>query len=329
MKFGYSPSMFSAPPIHRLALGTRASALALAQSSRVARAVEAAAERTGTYVDVELVHVTTKGDVDRSPLVSLGGSGVFVARLREALLAGECDFAVHSCKDLPSGDQEGLVIAALPRRADPRDVLCSRLGPLNDLPRGARVGTGSPRRAASILALRPDLEVVDIRGNVTTRLRRIEDDLDAVVLAAAGLIRLDLAHCITEYLEPVRVLPPAAQGALAIETRADADPRLIDLLASLDDPATRLAVTAERSLMNALGAGCAAPVGAFAHLEGETLLLEGAVLSTDGARSLRLMASVPASGGLAAATGLGEHLAAALVDAGAGDIADLGASHRS
>lgn len=314
-------------PSSTLRLGTRASELALTQSGLVARSIEAASLSAGSPREVELVHITTRGDTDHSPLVSLGGSGVFVARLREALLAGEIDLAVHSSKDLPAKDAPGLRIAAFPLREDPRDVLCSRdaLG-LRALAEGARVGTGSPRRAAQILRLRPDLEVVDIRGNVPTRLRRISEDLDAVVLAAAGLKRLGLLDAVTEYLDPALFLPPAAQGALAVECREDADPELLSLLGAVEDPATRMAVTAERSLMNALDAGCAAPVGAWARPEGADLLLEAAVIAADGSAELRLRALAPLDSGVDGASRLGEELAARLLDAGAGRIADLHAT---
>ena len=291
----------------RLRLGTRGSALALAQSGMIARAIEERARALGAPLRVDLVEITTKGDVDGSPLVALGGSGVFVARLRTALLRGDCDLAVHSCKDLPSGEVEGLTLAALPAREDPRDVLCSRSrSPLGGLPAGARIGTGSPRRSAAIRAARPDLDIVEIRGNVPTRLARLERDLDAVVLAAAGLIRLGLAERIDEFLDPGTMLPAPAQGALALETRADADPSLLSLLAGLDDPATRLAVTAERSLMNALEAGCAAPVGALASLEGHDLRLKAGVWSIDGRESIRLRERADAAQGVEGARRLGD-----------------------
>ena len=311
----------------RLRLGTRGSALALAQSGMIARAIEERARALGAPLRVDLVEITTKGDVDGSPLVALGGSGVFVARLRTALLRGDCDLAVHSCKDLPSGEVEGLTLAALPAREDPRDVLCSRSrSPLGGLPAGARIGTGSPRRSAAIRAARPDLDIVEIRGNVPTRLARLERDLDAVVLAAAGLIRLGLAERIDEFLDPGTMLPAPAQGALALETRADADPSLLSLLAGLDDPATRLAVTAERSLMNALEAGCAAPVGALASLEGHDLRLEAGVWSIDGRESIRLRERADAAQGVEGARRLGERLARSLLGAGAGAITDLHAA---
>ena len=314
----------------RIRLGTRGSRLALTQSGQVAEALMAAgapgegsgARRDG--LDIELVTVRTDGDGDRTPLRSLGGVGVFAARLRHALLDGEVDLVVHSFKDLPTQPVEGLEVICVPPREDPRDALCARDGlALADLPEGARVGTGSPRRAAQLLATRPDLEVVDLRGNVPTRLARVRGlgavgvgadepvapsradaagDLDAVVLALSGLRRLGLEHCASEVLDLETMLPAPAQGALAVETRAGAlearegggisksaetagdseNPRrsengeaaasstaLARAVAALDDEPTRLAVTAERSLMARLGAGCAAPVGAWARLRGD------------------------------------------------------------
>ena len=379
-------------------LGTRASALALAQSRMVARDLRAAAARTGAVLRIELVTVRTRGDVDPTALARLGGAGVFAAALRKALLDGECDLAVHSFKDLPTADAPGLVVAAVPAREDPRDALCLRppgragsggradrgpgagragadhstaaadptgLGGLTGLRPGARVGTGSPRRAAQLLSIRPDLEIVEIRGNVPTRLARVvgsvvspdgpmgavrEPDLDAVVLALAGLRRLGLEAYASRILaaapagparsagadpEPVMV-PAPAQGALAVETREDVATRLPGLavaLAALDDPSTRAAVTAERSLMAHLGAGCAAPVGALARPDdgggsggdgggdGSTvrLRLDALVASPDGARRLVVRETGPAR----EAEALGARAARSLLEAGAAGIADL------
>lgn len=406
-------------------LGTRASALALAQSRMVARDLRAAAARAGAGLRIELVTVRTRGDVDPTALARLGGAGVFAAALRTALLDGECDLAVHSFKDLPTADAPGLVVAAVPAREDPRDALCLRppgragsggradrgpgagragadhstgaadptgpaeapvpaglTGPggpaglvgltglggstdLTGLRPGARVGTGSPRRAAQLLSIRPDLEIVEIRGNVPTRLARVvgsvvspdgpmgavrEPDLDAVVLALAGLRRLGLEAYASRILaaapagparsagadpEPVMV-PAPAQGALAVETREDAATRLPGLavaLAALDDPSTHAAVTAERSLMAHLGAGCAAPVGALARPDdgggsggdgggdGSTarLRLDALVASPDGARRLVVRETGPAR----EAEALGARAARSLLEAGAAGIADL------
>ena len=407
-------------------LGTRASALALAQSRMVARDLRAAAARAGAGLRVELVTVRTRGDVDPTALARLGGAGVFAAALRTALLDGECDLAVHSFKDLPTADAPGLVVAAVPAREDPRDALCLRppgragsggradrgpgagragadhstaaadptgLGGLTGLRPGTRVGTGSPRRAAQLLSIRPDLEIVEIRGNVPTRLARVvgsvvspdgpmgavrEPDLDAVVLALAGLRRLGLEAYASRILaaapagpartarpgepadrpgcpgrtqcadhsarpgparsagadpEPIMV-PAPAQGALAVETREDVATRLPGLavaLAALDDPPTRAAVTAERSLMAHLGAGCAAPVGALARPDdgggsggdgdgsAARLRLDALVASPDGARRLVVRETGPAR----EAEALGARAARSLLEAGAAGIADL------
>ncbi|MBL3687973.1 hydroxymethylbilane synthase [Leucobacter zeae] len=274
-----------------LRIGTRGSALAVAQTTTVAEAIAAA-----TGLDVTLVIVTTQGDTSRAPLAQLGGTGVFVSALRDALAAGECDFAVHSLKDLPTGACPGIVIGAIPERADARDALCSRGGvPLAELPAGGKVGTGSPRRAAQILAGRPDLEVLDIRGNVDTRLARIEHDLDAVVLAAAGLDRLGRGGVISERFPLAEVPTAPGQGALAIEVRsADAasDPYRT-ALAALDDPTSHACAAAERALLASLEAGCAAPVGARAEVSGGRLRLSAAVYRLDG--GARLDASADAA----------------------------------
>jgi len=271
--------------------------------------------------DVEIVHVKSHGDADQStPRASFGGVGVFVAAVREAVLRGEADIAVHSLKDLPTEPAPGLVVAAIPLRQDPRDVLVTRDGlTVMTLPPGARVGTGSPRRAAQLLAARPDLEVVPVRGNVDTRLRTVTDGtLDAVVLARAGLARLDRLDAVSEAIEPDLMLPAPGQGALAVECRdVDVDAALLDALRSLDDAATRAAVTAERSLLATLEAGCSAPVGAYATVsgEGEALLvhLTGNVVSLDGTVSVRK--SVTGAAGDAVA--VGRELALDLLASGA------------
>lgn len=296
----------------RIRIGTRGSALAMTQSRQVADALAAAAGVAPD--DVELVPIRTDGDVLRGSLTALGGAGVFVAALREAVLDGRCDLAVHSLKDLPTAPAPGLVVAATPERADPRDALCARDGhTLATLPSGAHVGTGSPRRAAQLRAARPDLVVQDIRGNVETRLGRVPrlgdgpGDLDAVVLAAAGLSRLGRLDVASELL-PVDVMAPApGQGALAVECRPEllADqPALAAALATLDHEPTRLAVTAERTLLAALEAGCSAPVGAIGRVTAETVVLDGVVLRPDGQASLRATATVRLAGARDAATRL-------------------------
>jgi hydroxymethylbilane synthase len=264
-----------------LRLGSRKSPMAVAQSGDVARLIT---ERTGRRV--EIVGVTTFGDVSREQLTQIGGTGVFVSALRDSLLRGEVDFAVHSLKDLPTGAAPGIALAAVPARDDPRDALVGRDGAkLADLPPGARVGTGSPRRAAQLAMLRGDVSCVPIRGNANTRLAKMHDgEFDAVVLAYAGLARIGLTDLVTEIFEPDGMVPAPGQGALAVECRAD-DAALAALLATVDHPATRAAVTAERSLLAALEAGCSAPVGAFASCPAGTSLLhlEGIVLGTPAA----------------------------------------------
>ncbi|PZR53348.1 hydroxymethylbilane synthase [Xylanimonas oleitrophica] len=316
-----------------LRLGTRGSALATTQSGMVARRLE---ELTGR--PVELVHIRTEGDVKTGSLASLGGTGVFVTALREALLDGRCDVAVHSLKDLPTAGVEGLTIVT-PEREDPRDALCARDGlTLDSLPRGAKVGTGSPRRAAQLRVARPDLDVVDIRGNVDTRLKRAlgpEADLDAVVLAYAGLARLGRTDAVSQVLEPVLVAPAPGQGALAVEARsqdvAEGGP-LAAAFAALDHRPTRLAVLAERAVLARLEAGCAAPVGTHARLEDGALVLGAVVARTDGTERLVHRSSVPlsqvAADDDAAARGLGVRVAEALLDDGADRLAPLTASAR-
>jgi hydroxymethylbilane synthase len=299
-----------------LVLGTRGSKLAMTQSATVARALELAAG-----VSVTLVEISTQGDRSSAAIEQLGGTGVFVTALRERLLAGDVDLAVHSLKDLPTGPAPGLVVAAVPLREDPRDALVARDGlTLNELPAGARIGTGSPRRAAQLRALGREFEVVPIRGNVDTRLGKVgSGQLDAVVLARAGLARLGRLADITEVLDPLTMLPAPGQGALAIECRSD-DAELATMLALLDDAGTRAAVLAERTLLAELEAGCTAPVGAYAEVaegdRGLEIYLRGVVVSVDGSTDLRLSATGPFDD----AEAVGRRLAADLLDAGAADL---------
>ena len=295
-----------------LRLGTRGSALALAQSRTVAQALT---DATGEIV--ELVEIVTPGDRSSAPVQQLG-IGVFVSALREALHAKEIDFAVHSYKDLPTEPADGLIVAAVPVREDPRDALITRDGrSLAELGPGTRIGTGALRRIAQLNALGRGLQCVPIRGNVDTRLRKVaEGDLDAVVLAAAGLRRLGRAAEITEVLDPMLMLPAPAQGALAVEC-STAEEGLVELLASLDDEQTRAAVTAERALLATLEAGCSAPVAALADVaESDAgaweIYLRGAVLSTDGSVAVRLSGT----GTLNDAAGVGRRLAAELLAEG-------------
>lgn len=297
-----------------LRLGTRASALALAQSGQVADALRALGH------EVELVHITTHGDTSTAAVTQLGGTGVFVTALRDALLSGDVDLAVHSYKDLPTAPADGLVIAAVPPRQDARDALVARNGlTLGELPAGARIGTGSPRRTAQLRALGMGHEIVPVRGNVDTRIGYVVNgELDAVVLARAGLARLGRLEEITETLDPLQVLPAPAQGALAIECREDSE--LVAELKALDDPDTRVAVAAERALLAALEAGCSAPVGAMAEVvdgdDGPEVFLRGVVAALDGSDAVRLSATGPAHD----ATGVGQRLAAELLDLGAAEL---------
>jgi hydroxymethylbilane synthase len=296
-------------------LGTRASLLATTQSQWVADRL-----RTALGRDVELVEVTTDGDTSSRPLAQLGGTGVFVSALREALLDGRIDVAVHSLKDLPTGAADGIALAAVPEREDPRDVVVAREGwTLGELPVGSRVGTGSPRRAAQLHALGLGLEISDIRGNVDTRIRKVRDgEYDAVVLARAGLARIDRLDEATEVLDPLQMLPAPGQGALAVETRAgDA---LTTEVAVLDDPHARAAVTAERAVLATLEGGCTAPVGVLAEVvegdDGEELWVRAAALSPDGTLAVRMSAT----GDPADAEGVGTRLAGDMLAEGADQL---------
>ena len=297
-----------------LRLGTRKSPMAMAQSSLVAAAITA---RTGC--PVELVGVTTHGDVSQAQLAQIGGTGVFVGALRDRLLAGDVDLAVHSLKDLPTGQPEQIALAAIPRRDDPRDALVTRDGAkLADLPVGATIGTGSPRRAAQLALLRKDIRCVPIRGNADTRLGKVSaGDLDAAVLAAAGLARIGRMEAASEVFEPDDMLPAPGQGALAVECRAD-DCGLAELLRAVDDPLSRAAVTAERAVLAFLEAGCSAPIGAYAAGTAEHLHLHlhAAVIAADGRQVLRARGD----GRPGAAAQLGQDVAARLLRDGAGSL---------
>ncbi|WP_327593945.1 hydroxymethylbilane synthase [Streptomyces chartreusis] len=308
-----------------LRLGTRRSKLAMAQSGQVADAV-----RRVTGRPVELVEITTYGDVSREALAQIGGTGVFVTALRDALVRGEVDFAVHSLKDLPTTQLEELALAAVPEREDPRDVIVARDAlKLTDLPRGARIGTGSPRRMAQLNAYARshglDFETVAIRGNVDTRIRYVRDgELDAVVLAAAGMNRIGRSEEVTDFLSVDTVLPAPGQGALAIECTAD-NADLVAALGELDDPFTRVAVSAERSLLAALEAGCSAPVGALADLlaDGQIvkeMRLRGVVGTTDGSRMVQLSTTGPVPETHDQALALGRELATEMLAQGAAGL---------
>ncbi|MDT7586930.1 MAG: hydroxymethylbilane synthase [Pseudonocardiales bacterium] len=305
-----------------LRIGTRGSALALAQAGHVADVIRAAG------CPVELTVVRTTGDESLAPVAELG-VGVFTTALRDALSCGDVDFAVHSYKDLPTARDPRFTLAAVPLREDPRDALVARDGMvLGELPAGSRVGTGSPRRAAQLRALGLGLEIVQLRGNVDTRIGKVRSgELDAVVLARAGLSRLGRLAEITETLDPLQMLPAPAQGALAIECRVD-DMDTEHRLGALNDPASRVAVSAERAMLAALEAGCSAPVGALAEVvedlddEGriiEGLSLRGVAATTEGAL---LRASI--TGKTTEAESLGRALAAELLDLGAESLPATG-----
>jgi hydroxymethylbilane synthase len=304
------------PANRTLRVGTRPSALARAQSALVAAGLERVLARP-----VALVHVSTHGDESGAPISSFGTTGVFVSAVREALLAGEIDCAVHSYKDLPTAPFDGLVLAAVPVREDARDVLVARDGlTLGELPPGSRVGTGAPRRLAQLRALGLGLEYVPVRGNVDTRIGKVhEGELDGVILARAGLSRLARLSEVTETLDPLQVLPAPAQGALAVECRAG-DDDVEKLLTGLDDPYTRAAVAAERSLLATLEAGCSAPVAALADVvegeDGMEIFLRASVTALDGSDSVRLSATGP----IAQAVEVGRRLAHELLDIGAAEL---------
>lgn len=305
-------------------VGTRGSALALAQTQQIAERLGAAAD-----ADIEIVTVTTQGDVSRASLQQIGGTGVFAAALREALVAGECDVVVHSLKDLPTGEHPDLRLGAVPKRADARDALCARDGlTLAELPEGARIGTGSPRRIAQLGRVRPDVVAVDVRGNIDTRLGFVEQgELDAVLLAAAGLKRLGRADAATERFELADWPTAPGQGALALEVRRERGPRHVERgLEAVDHPTTKATVLAERLVLAGLEAGCAAPIGATAFIEDELLFLTATVYSADGERWLTSShAATPDSRSAAdlagAARDVAERAVAELLGNGAADLA--------
>ncbi len=295
-------------------IGTRGSKLALWQ----AEWVKAALEKNTAGLTVELVIIKTKGDkIQDVPLAKVGGKGLFVKEIEEALLDGRVDLAVHSMKDMPAEIPEGLRIGAIPEREDPRDVFISGAGAtLEGLDHGARVGTSSLRRAAQLRHVRPDLKVRSLRGNLDTRMRKLDEGrFDAVVLAAAGVKRLGLAHRITQSLPPDTMLPAVGQGALCIETREN-DSRIGPLTDVLDHPETRSVVTAERAFLHKLEGGCQVPIAAHGVLDGDRLTLTGLVAELDGVAVIREVESGPATD----AGGIGLRLAQRLLDRGAGEI---------
>ena len=294
-----------------LTVGTRGSALALAQTGLMVE------ELRGLGHDVEVVTIRTEGDRAQKDRSMMLGRGAFVKELERALLDGEIDLAVHSAKDMPTDPVAGTTIAALPAREDPRDALVSAGGErLEDLAAGSRVGTESPRRRAFLLLRRGDLEVKPIRGNVDTRLAKLDaGEYDALVVATAGLVRLGRAGRVVHRLDPETMLPAVGQGALAIQMRAG-DP-LTDAVATLDDADTRAAVVAERAFLRAMGGGCKAPFAALAEIRDDRLSIDGAALDPDGRKILReRLDGAPASG-----AELGERLAESLLSRGAAAFA--------
>ncbi|MBN9239253.1 MAG: hydroxymethylbilane synthase [Micrococcales bacterium 70-64] len=292
-----------------LRIGTRGSALAVAQTGTVAKALKG---------DVEIVTITTEGDRSTESLASLGGTGVFATALRNSLLAGDVDVVVHSLKDLPTAPEPGLVVAAIPKRLDPRDALCARDSlTMDTLPEGARVGTGSPRRVAQLRARRPDIEVVDIRGNVDTRLGTVASgELDAVILAAAGLERLGRLDAVTEFLGIDGWPTAPGQGALAVEVRAGDE----KLVSALDHRTTRIIVEAERRTLALLEAGCSAPVGAHALIDDGMLFLSARVYAADGSSRLTSSHALYVDDTRDPAGDLAERVAKELFDLGAREL---------
>jgi hydroxymethylbilane synthase len=301
-----------APP-RAFIVGTRGSRLALRQTERVLEALRLA----NPEARFEVRTIRTEGDRSKAPLASFASRGIFAAEIERVLLAKEIDIAVHSLKDLPNEETPGLVVAATPRRADPRDALISRDGALlADLPPAATVGTGSPRRAAQVLLLRPDLRVADIRGNVDTRIRKVENgDYDAIVIAAAGLARLGWLERATQLFLPSEMLPAAGQGALAVQVRAH-DLEAITLARTIDDLDTNVCVFAERTFEGRLGGGCHAAIAALAEIEGITLRLSGLVADPGGERVFRGQLE----GVTTDAEGLGVALAEKLIGYGAREV---------
>lgn len=297
-----------------LIVGTRGSQLAIWQAEWVQRQIRVIAPE----ITVILKRIQTSGDkIQDVPLAKIGGKGLFVKEIEEALLRGEIDLAVHSMKDVPSVLPEGLEIICIPEREDPRDALIAREGhSLDQLPVGGRVGTSSLRRQAQLLHIRPDLEIAVLRGNVDTRLRKVRDKhFDAIILAASGLKRLGWSQEVTEYLSVDVSLPAIGQGSLGLEGRKD-DVFVRDLVTPFEHRPTRIAVTAERALLTRLEGGCQVPLAGYATLQGDTLTLDGLVVSLDGKRYIRQALSGPWE---EAAT-IGTNLAEQLLDGGAQPI---------
>lgn len=296
-----------------LVIGTRGSKLALWQAEHIKGMVE---EITGLPVRLKVIKTTGDKILD-VPLAKVGGKGLFTKELEVALMAGEVDMCVHSMKDVPTELPEGLFIAAMPKRVDPRDVIVSGKGyTLDTLPEGARVGTSSLRRVAQVRNLRPDVEIVDVRGNLDTRMRKAEEGVvDAVILAAAGITRMGWADRITHYIEPEQMISAVGQGAIGVEIRED-DEDMRHLMERIGHPETMECVTAERVVMRRLEGGCQVPIGAYARIEGATMVMDAMVGSLDGSTIVRRHVEGPAEDPVA----LGERMVRELLDGGAGEI---------
>ncbi len=297
-------------------IATRGSMLALQQSGTV----KATLENLWPQIRFELRIIKTTGDkITGVALAEVGGKGLFVKEIEDALLDGSADLAVHSMKDVPAALPDGLVIAAVPEREDPRDALIVRGGnTIGDLCHGARVGTGSLRRSAQIRAMRPDFEVCGLRGNIETRLRKLDSgQFDAIILAAAGLKRMGWQERVTMYMDPAQFLPAIGQGALGIEARSE-DDKILRFLAPIDHRETEITVRAERSLLKELDGGCQVPIGGYARLAGKIIELSGLVASPDGRQLFRVVRSAP----MEDAVSLGKGVAAELLDMGARKILD-------
>lgn len=300
-------------PKEVIRVGTRSSLLALRQ----AHWVKSRLEEAHPEIEVVLIHIKTSGDKLDIPLFKIGGKGLFVKEIEEALQRREVDLAVHSAKDLPATIPEGLALLAFPEREDPRDVLISKeRKKWEEIPQRARIGTGSLRRRVQLLALRPDLEIVPLRGNLDTRIKKmVSMELDGVVLAAAGLRRMGWEDQVTEYFSGDQMLPAIGQGVLAVEGRAE-DKRIQGLVAPLHHPPTALCIGAERGFLEVLGGGCQVPIAGWAQIEGDTIRLRGLVASTDGRRIIQ----GERRGQAAESKAMGRALAEELLSRGAGDI---------
>ena len=296
-----------------LLLGTRSSLLALQQAHWVKKRVE----ELDPEITVTLVHIKTTGDKLDFPLFQVGGKGLFVKEIEEALIRKEIDLAVHSAKDLPAVIPEGLILMAFPEREDPRDALVSQGGKrFEEVPQGGKIGTGSLRRKAQLLNLRPDLEIVPLRGNLDTRLKKLMSmNLDGVILAAAGLRRMNWEGQVSEFFDPETMVPAIGQGALAVETREE-DERVRRAVAPLDHPPTRVSVLAERAFLRRLEGGCQVPIGGLARIRAEKLALTGLVAGVDGRRVVKGKVEGP----LGKNTELGVQLAEDLLGRGAEEI---------